>query len=53
MGIIPRSEIEEILAEKGQAEVKCEFCKRDYVLQGKELEEAYASSENKDSEPEE
>ena len=33
-----------------QVEVKCEFCKRDYVLEGKELEEAYAQSENKDAE---
>ena len=24
-----------------QIEVRCEFCKRDYVLKGKELEDAY------------
>eukprot|EP00277_Geminigera_cryophila_P018925 CAMPEP_0179444586 /NCGR_PEP_ID=MMETSP0799-20121207/28016_1 /TAXON_ID=46947 /ORGANISM="Geminigera cryophila, Strain CCMP2564" /LENGTH=343 /DNA_ID=CAMNT_0021231745 /DNA_START=142 /DNA_END=1173 /DNA_ORIENTATION=- len=50
VAIIPRLEMEEILAEKGQLEVKCEFCKRTYVLQGTELEEAYAISEMKDEE---
>ena len=33
-----------------QIEVKCEFCKRDYILEGKELEDAYAQSERKDPE---
>jgi hypothetical protein len=36
--------------EAEQVEVKCEFCKRDYVLEGKELEEAYAQTEKKDAE---
>ena len=33
-----------------RVEVKCEFCKRDYVLQGKELEEAYAQASAPDGE---
>lgn len=41
VALVPKPEMQEILADKGQIEVRCEFCKRDYVLKGKELEDAY------------
>jgi molecular chaperone Hsp33 len=49
VALISREEMDGIMADRGKIEVKCEFCKRDYVLDGKELEEAYAKSkEGKD-----
>jgi molecular chaperone Hsp33 len=48
VALVPRKEMDEILAEKGKIEVKCEFCKRDYVLSGEELEEVYATATSKD-----
>ena len=36
-----------------QVEVRCEFCKRDYVLKGKELEDAYVQASAAESKSDE
>jgi len=45
VALIPKVELEQILLDTGFIEVRCEFCKREYKLQGAELEEAYAISQ--------
>mmetsp|Transcript_46273 Transcript_46273/g.112661 ORF Transcript_46273/g.112661 Transcript_46273/m.112661 type:complete len:384 (+) Transcript_46273:33-1184(+) len=41
VALLPRDEMDALLEERGNVEVKCEFCKRNYRLEGKELAEAY------------
>jgi len=49
IALLPRAEMEETLAQEGEIEVKCEFCKRTYSLKGPELAEAYESSSTDDA----
>lgn len=48
VALLPRGEMDDILKERGCLEVKCEFCKRNYRLGGRELAEAYDATNRSD-----